>query len=357
MFFKKTPFPRCGYSVHFPRADGEELSSGEGMPDSFEGPLPGKYQNIDRAELFAVMMMMLSVTNYNVRWYSDSQYCIKGFLALLENPVHESIGARSNGDLWTIAVEIVAQFKRFFTLDCRFVASHSDKESSEPGKQFEAFANAAADEKAKSGAKMHPDFFKVEDGLKDWQVFQDSMSRQAEEREDAMNQRAAQGLRQVHDGTFAQNLQSEAGPRFEGGGELDGVGTCSRKRPAHPADQPKRRGCAPHHPPRSSNLPTEPRSSNLRTEMPAPILPPETDRMFAQWQSAKRARDYVTADKLREELRQLVVDADLRDGRPSRAPVVQAGEGSSDGARMEELLSQRSGYQEPGPPQVTHVVI
>merc|ERR1719409_1212672 len=135
-----------------------------------------------------------------------------------------------------------------------------------------------------------------------------------------MNQRAAQGLRQVHDGTFAQNLQSEVGPRFEGGGELDGVGTCSRKRPAHPADQPKRRGCAPHHPPRSSNLPTEPRSSNLRTEMPAPILPPETDRMFAQWQSAKRARDYVTADKLREELRQLGVDADLRDGRPSRGP-------------------------------------
>ena len=41
---------------------------------------------------------------------------------------------------------------------------------------------------------MHPDFFKVEDGLKDWQVFQDSMSRQAEEREEAMNQRAAQGL-------------------------------------------------------------------------------------------------------------------------------------------------------------------
>ena len=79
--------------------------------------------------------------------------------------------------------------------------------------------------------------------------------------------------------------------------------------------------------------------------------------MFAQWQSAKRARDYVTADKLREELRQLGVDAGMhqlsmqRDGRPSRAPVVQAGEGSSDGARMEELLSQRSGYQEPGPPQ------
>ena len=31
---------------------------------------------------------------------------------------------------------------------------------------------------------------------------------------------------------------------------------------------------------------------------------PDTDRMFSQWQSAKRARDYVTADRLREELRQ-----------------------------------------------------
>ena len=62
--------------------------------------------------------------------------------------------------------------------------------------------------------------------------------------------------------------------------------------------------------------------------MPAPILPPETDRMFAQWQSAKRARDYATADRLREELRQLGVDAEQRwdelngrDGRPSRGPV------------------------------------
>ena len=89
--------------------------------------------------------------------------------------------------------------------------------------------------------------------------------------------------------------------------------------------------------------------------------------MFAEWLSAKSARDYVTADKLREELRQLGVDAEHREHQskraqlvlssPSRAPVVQAGEGSSDGARMEELLSQRSGNQEPGPPQVTHVVI
>ena len=39
--------------------------------------------------------------------------------------------------------------------------------------------------------------------------------------------------------------------------------------------------------------------------------------MFAQWQSAKRARDYVTADKLREELRQLGVDAEQRAPTPT----------------------------------------
>ena len=41
-------------------------------------------------------------------------------------------------------------------------------------------------------------------------------------------------------------------------------------------------------------------------------LDSDTDRKFQQWQSAKHARDFVTADRLREELRHLGVDAEKR---------------------------------------------
>ena len=72
MYFPETPFARCGYSVHFPLDDGEDPAM-----VSFEGPLPGEYQDINRAELFAAMKLLVSVTDFNVQWYSDSKYTIQ----------------------------------------------------------------------------------------------------------------------------------------------------------------------------------------------------------------------------------------------------------------------------------------
>ena len=124
-------------------------------PASFKGPLPGKYQDISRAELFAVMKLMVSVTNFNVQWYSDSKYAIEGILHLLENPIKDASnqgmkGKRSNEDMWAIAAEIVGWFKRFFTIDCKYVPAHI--EADEVGSvitSFELLGNEAADKAAK----------------------------------------------------------------------------------------------------------------------------------------------------------------------------------------------------------------
>ena len=78
MYFTETPFARCGYAVHFPSDDGEDP-----VVVSFEGPLPGEYQDINRAELFAAMKLLVSVTDFNVQWHSDSKYTIQGILQLL----------------------------------------------------------------------------------------------------------------------------------------------------------------------------------------------------------------------------------------------------------------------------------
>ena len=56
VFFTQTPFARCGYPVHFLFDDGEKLFPDEPVVVSFEGPLSGEYQDINRAELFAAMV-------------------------------------------------------------------------------------------------------------------------------------------------------------------------------------------------------------------------------------------------------------------------------------------------------------
>ena len=190
MYFPQTPFARCGYSVLFGARldDGEELFSDDSEPISFEGPLPGEYQDINRAELFAAMKMLVSVTNFNVQWYSDSKYTVQGILQLLENPAQEALTERSNvcQDMWVMAAEIVTHFKRFFTIECRYVPAHLDAE--EVGSRitlFEFLGNKAADNAAKEGARMHSDFFEVYDGLAEWEEFLNSVDNQILEREEA----------------------------------------------------------------------------------------------------------------------------------------------------------------------------
>ena len=146
--------------------------------------MPGEYQDIDRAELFAAMKLLVSVTNFNVLWYSDSKYTIKGILQLLENPAQHTLTKRSNRckDMWAMAAEIVTHFKRFF----KIVPVHLDTE--EGGShitRFEFLGNEAADNAAKKGAQMHSDFIEVRAGLAVWENFQDSIESQILEREES----------------------------------------------------------------------------------------------------------------------------------------------------------------------------
>ena len=185
MYFLETPFARCGYSVHFPLDDGEDPAM-----VSFEGPLPGEYQDINRAELFAAMKLMVSVTDFNVKWYSDSKYTLQGIKQLLENPAQEALTERPNvcRDMWVMAAEIVTHFNRFFKIECQYVPAHVDDE--EVGSritQFEFEGNRAADNAAKKGTRMHSDFIEVDDGLRlaEWEDFQNLIDSQVLEREEA----------------------------------------------------------------------------------------------------------------------------------------------------------------------------
>ena len=186
MYFARTPFPRCGYSVHFPLEGNEEQFQADSITVNFEGSLPGARQDINRAELFAVMMLLVSVTNFNVQWYSDSKSTIQGMLRLLQDPVEVHLAGRSNEDMWVIAAEIVAHFKRFFEIDCRYVPAHVEAE--EVGSRisrFEFLENEAADHAAKKGARTHPDFLQVQSGLVGWKEFEGRIERQILDREEA----------------------------------------------------------------------------------------------------------------------------------------------------------------------------
>ena len=157
--------------------------------------MPGALQDVNRAELFAVMMLLVSVTNFNVQWYSDSKYAIQGILRLLQDPIEVPLAGRTNKDMWAIAAEIVAHFKRFFEIDCRYVPAHVEAE--EVGScisRFEFLGNEAADHAAKKGARMHPDFTQVQRGLCGWQEFEDSVDREIMDREEARHRPLEDGI-------------------------------------------------------------------------------------------------------------------------------------------------------------------
>ena len=162
--------------MHFPPDDGEVQFSDDAEVVSFEGPLPGEYQDINRAELFAAMKLMVSVTDFNVKWYSDSKLTLEGIKQLLENPAQEALTELPNvcQDMWAMAAEIVTHFNRFFKMECEYVPAHLDDE--EVGSRitrFEFEGNKAADTAAKKGTRMHSDFIEVQDGLRlaGWEEF------------------------------------------------------------------------------------------------------------------------------------------------------------------------------------------
>ena len=138
------------------------------------------------------MKLMVSVTDFNVQWYSDSKYTLQGIKQLLENPAQEALTERPNvcQDMWAMAAEIVTHFNRFFKIECQYVPAHVDDE--EVGSritQFEFEGNRAADNAAKKGTRMHSDFIEVQDGLRlaGWEEFQNSVDSQILEREEAHN--------------------------------------------------------------------------------------------------------------------------------------------------------------------------
>ena len=140
--------------------------------------------------MFAAMTLLVSLTNLNVQWYSDSKYTLQGIKQLLENPAQKALTERPNvcRDMWVMAAEIVTHFNRFFKIECQYVPAHVDAE--EVGSRitrFEFEGNEAADNAAKKGARMHSDFIEVQDGLRlaGWEEFMNSIDSQVLEREEA----------------------------------------------------------------------------------------------------------------------------------------------------------------------------
>merc|ERR550537_919736 len=128
-------------------------------------------------------MLMVTVTNFNVQWYSDSEYVITGISNLLRDPTKDAFTGSTHEDMWATAAEIVAQFKRFFTIDCRYVPAHFEGDEVGPLiTPFEFHGNKAAEEAAKEGARMRPDFLRVKDGMAMWEIFAKSVGKEVLER-------------------------------------------------------------------------------------------------------------------------------------------------------------------------------
>ena len=210
-FGEKPQFARSGFGIAYCTPGGPEVYGHHERRT--QGPLPGLLQENNRAELYAIIIVVVQAGYYNLHVKSDSQNTIRGINRIIaahpdKTAMQATIGVEAaNHDLWTLCVEILHSYLMRFTLLVEYVPAHLERWQIGIDISAADFAgNERADTEAKEGARKHATFKLLETALKRMDKYQAAVD-QLQDMLVAINlerQRLMEPL-----GTFSHRLQRQ----------------------------------------------------------------------------------------------------------------------------------------------------